>query len=236
VSGHGSCREVRQALAVYVLGAIGPADRDVVEAHLAECVACRDELAGLAGLPGLLGRVSLDEASELLDDTTVTRPDELPSGPALRQMLTGAGRHRRRLLQASVAAAAAAGLLAGGGAIAGWHAAHPSARRPAASSAPGWAVTPGAANPRTHVRAIVRYAARPWGLVLTTQVTGIPVGTKCQLDVISGHGQVTAAGGWTIASGGANWYPASSLVPPSDVRGFAVTSGSKILVTVPLRA
>jgi hypothetical protein len=234
VSSHGSCRDVRLALAVYVLGSIEPAGRDVVDRHVADCAGCRDQLARFAAVPALLRRVSPQEASALLDDDTRTghRGDQL-SGPALRHLLAQAGRHRRRHLRTSVAAAA--GLLAGAGVIAGWHAPQPSAQRPVAGSAPAWAVTPTAANPRTHVSATVRYAARPWGLDLNAQVTGIAVGTRCQLDVISGQGQVTTAGGWTIASGRANWYPASSPVPPSDVRGFAVTSGSRILVTVPIR-
>jgi hypothetical protein len=65
---------VRTALGVYVLGAIEPAGRSEVEAHLAACPACRDELAALAGLPALLGRVSEPQIehvagppSELLD-------------------------------------------------------------------------------------------------------------------------------------------------------------------------
>jgi hypothetical protein len=81
------------------------------------------------------------------------------------------------------------------------HGAHPSVRRPVAGPAPGWAVIPDAANPRTHVGATVRYAARPWGLVLSAQVTGIPVGTTCQLDVISGKDLVTTAGGWLAWAG-----------------------------------
>jgi predicted anti-sigma-YlaC factor YlaD len=237
VSSHGSRGEVRQALAVYVLGTIEPADRGVVDRHLADCVGCRDELAGLAALPALLRRVSLEEMSALVDDDTRGRPrDDLPSGPALRQLLAQAGRHRRRRLRTRVTAAAAAGVLAGAGVIAGWHAAHPTGQRPLTASAPESAVTVSAASPRTHVSAIVRYAARPWGLVLSAHVTGIPVGTTCQLDVISGQGQVTIAGGWTITSGRANWYPASAPEPSSGVRGFAISSGSRILVTVPVRA
>ena len=42
-----ACREIRPLLGVYVVGAIDPAERSTVDAHLAECQACRDELAGL---------------------------------------------------------------------------------------------------------------------------------------------------------------------------------------------
>src|ERR1700750_95144 len=60
-----SCPEVRVSLGVYVLGAIDPAERSMVDAHLATCRDCRDELAGLASLPALLSRVSTAEAIAL---------------------------------------------------------------------------------------------------------------------------------------------------------------------------
>ena len=43
------CPEARPSLGVYVLGAINPVERGLVDAHLASCQECRDELAGLAG-------------------------------------------------------------------------------------------------------------------------------------------------------------------------------------------
>ena len=48
-----------------MLGAIDPAERALVEAHLATCRDCRDELAGLAALPALLARVTAEEAIAL---------------------------------------------------------------------------------------------------------------------------------------------------------------------------
>jgi anti-sigma factor RsiW len=59
------CGEIRYALGVYVLGAIDPAERTVVDRHLATCPACRDERADLAGLPALLGRLTLAEVESL---------------------------------------------------------------------------------------------------------------------------------------------------------------------------
>ena len=58
--------EIRRALGVYVVGAIDPADRAVVEAHLAWCVDCREELARLAGLPGQLGSVPAADVTRLI--------------------------------------------------------------------------------------------------------------------------------------------------------------------------
>jgi hypothetical protein len=62
------CPEVRLSLGVYVLGAIDPAERALVDSHLATCRDCRDELAGLAGLPALLARVGTEEAIALSAD------------------------------------------------------------------------------------------------------------------------------------------------------------------------
>jgi hypothetical protein len=236
VTGHTSCGELRQALAIYVLGAIEPADREVVDRHLAACASCRDELSGFASLPGLLHRVSPQEASRLVaDDTRSGHPDDAPSGQALRHLLAQASAQRRRHLRTRVAVAAAGGLLIGAAVIAASQAAHPPAPRAVVSSAPRWEVTPSATNPATGVSATVRYAAKPWGLLLSAHVTGIPVGTACQLEVISRQGQMTPAGGWIIASGRSNWYPASSPVGSADIRGFTIASGSLILITVPIR-
>jgi predicted anti-sigma-YlaC factor YlaD len=62
------CGEARISLGVYVLGSIDPAERSLVDAHLSTCQDCRDELAGLAGLPALLARVSLDEVLAMSED------------------------------------------------------------------------------------------------------------------------------------------------------------------------
>lgn len=62
------CSEARLSLGVYVLGAIDPAERALVDSHLATCRDCRDELAGLAGLPALLARVGTEEAIALSAD------------------------------------------------------------------------------------------------------------------------------------------------------------------------
>jgi anti-sigma factor RsiW len=51
-----SCPEIRPELGAYLLGAISPQDRARLVRHLASCRACRDELAALAALPGLLRR------------------------------------------------------------------------------------------------------------------------------------------------------------------------------------
>jgi hypothetical protein len=61
------CSEARVALGVYVLGAIDPQERALLDAHLTTCEACQAELAELADLPALLALVPADEAFALAE-------------------------------------------------------------------------------------------------------------------------------------------------------------------------
>jgi|GEM_PF-4992781 len=53
----GRCDQWKFEAAVYVLGALSPAERHAFEEHLSQCHPCRDDLASVAGLPGLLARL-----------------------------------------------------------------------------------------------------------------------------------------------------------------------------------
>ena len=109
------CTDARVSLGVYVLGAIEPAERALVDAHLATCRDCRDELAGLAGLPALLARVNPDEISRIrADDTVRTVTDDRPPGELIGTVLDLAEARRRRTRWRFVAAAAAVVAIAGG--------------------------------------------------------------------------------------------------------------------------
>jgi hypothetical protein len=52
----------------YVLGALSPGERDAFEKHLGECAICREEVAELAVLPGLLGRIDAATAMAVARD------------------------------------------------------------------------------------------------------------------------------------------------------------------------
>ena len=225
VNGGDDCAQVRHELGVYVLGAIGPGDRAKVEQHLAACPRCREELVGLAGLPGLLRRVPPDVAMQAwADDTGGSRPGPRP-GPPLDRLISrmSAIRLRRRLT------AVAAALVIGLAAAIGLQVLH--ARL--ASTAPVWIETHTADSPATGAWAAVRYAAQPWGAEVEVRVSGIPVGTRCQLRVANTQDQEIAAGGWTIAAGSQHtWYPASVPWPTGSLRGFDITAGGQTLVAV----
>jgi hypothetical protein len=99
--------------AAYVLGALDSVDRRDYERHLASCAECSAGLAELAGLPGILGKVSADDAVALLmeEDITAGVDDHLRDGvhtPGLVQRLAISARRRRRRVRFGILGAAVA--------------------------------------------------------------------------------------------------------------------------------
>jgi anti-sigma factor RsiW len=218
------CPHIRQELGVYLLGTIEPARRAVVARHLTTCPECRAELAGLAGLPALLGRVPADELRRVLEGDVIAPVPGPPLGALLGRMTRV--RRRRRYL------AAAAALIVGVAAVSGWQALRPPG--PAGAGAqPRWEATDEAVNPVTGAGAAVRYAAEPWGTELEVRVSGVAAGTRCQFWVTGPRGQRADAGGWIIVAGQqAAWHPASVPFRVSMLRSFQVTGDGQVLVTV----
>ena len=74
----------------YVLGALAPAERAAFERHLATCSFCREAVADIAVLPGLLGRLDPAEFAKLLD------PSLSPPPPPQRRVIVQTPRRRER--------------------------------------------------------------------------------------------------------------------------------------------
>jgi anti-sigma factor RsiW len=94
------------ALGAYVLGALEREERSRLEAHLETCAVCREELEELAPLPGLLSRLTVDEAT-VLDAEEGSRAEaraavgeasrtEASSATPLERALFAVARERRR--------------------------------------------------------------------------------------------------------------------------------------------
>jgi len=220
----------RQELGAYVLGALAPADRSVLDQHLVSCRRCREELAALAGLPALLGRVPLADAVLLCSEPAAEND---MGAAALEQslalMLGRVARARRHRSWLTAGAAVLIAAMAAALSLQAWPQAAPLS---APSSGPR-AATAAGFSPVTRVAAMVRYSARVWGTQLEIHVAGIPAGTSCQFWVISAAGHDIPTGGWTIAGSHQDmWYPASTWLPVPGLRGFQVTSTRKTLVTI----
>jgi Putative zinc-finger len=246
MTGSVDCRDIRHALGVYVLGAIDPAERSVVDAHLSTCPECREELAGLAGLPALLRRIPVGEAQQLADDEVDDLPGaglpgpEVPSAEMLPVLLGRTTQARQARRWRNLAAAAAVVLVAGIGGAAGWSAVNHAvgsggnAESGGNSALPANSTSVSATDPVTHVAATVRYAAMDWGTVLDARVKNVPAGDRCQLLVTDSAGHTTVVGSWTTSYDESSiWYPGSSGVTLDSVRSFEVMSQGKVLVKVP---
>ena len=223
------CTDTRQALGVYVLGAIDPAERSHVDKHVTGCRECRDELAGLAGLPALLSRVSADEIGRISREDAESIPaDAAPSEDFVESVLSLTAARRRRNRRWQAVAAAAAVVIAAAGGVAGFRlASSPAPAQPfSASPAPpaSWQ-TAQTTSALSGITATVRYNKEPWGTAMDIQITGVPSGTTCQLWITDAQGVHLSAAAWTVASDAATaWYPGSSWVPVSQVQGFDVTA------------
>ncbi|TPW76534.1 anti-sigma factor family protein [Schumannella soli] len=105
--------------ASYVLGALPPSERREYEAHLETCERCRAAVAELAPMPGLLSRLSVEQAASIgrEADSGVPVPAPAPAlsastanGPPadLLSLVVARDRRRRRRRVGLVLAAAAA--------------------------------------------------------------------------------------------------------------------------------
>jgi hypothetical protein len=227
------CTDARLSLGVYVLGAIDPAERALVDAHLVTCRDCRDELAGLAGLPALLARVNPDEISRIrADDTVGTVADDRPPGELIGTVLDLAEARRRRTRWRFLATAAAVVAIAGG--LFGGLSSITTTRTvpiPVSPAGTHWE-TVEATSSITGASASVAYSHELWGDQFEVLVDHIPVGTTCQLWVVHPDGKRTQVASWTTASDeGQVWYSGSMAITAGPTSKFEITAGHKVLLT-----
>ncbi|HUR75258.1 MAG TPA: zf-HC2 domain-containing protein, partial [Sporichthya sp.] len=85
-----------ELIAAYVLGALEPAERDLVRRHIPVCAECRAALAQIAPLPALLARVPTEDAA-----AGPPVPDEAMLGRLLAAASETRQVRRRRVLAAA---------------------------------------------------------------------------------------------------------------------------------------
>ena len=231
------CTDARLSLGVYVLGAIDPAERALVDTHLVTCRDCRDELAGLAGLPALLARVNPDEISRICADDTVRAgtyagADDRPPEELIGTVLDLAEARRRRTRWRFLATAAAVVAIAGG--LFGGLSSITTTQSVAIPVSPGgthWE-TVEATSAVTGASASVAYSHEMWGDAFEVLVDHIPVGTTCQLWVVHPNGARTQVAAWTTASDeGTVWYAGSMAATAAPISSFQITADKKVLLT-----
>lgn len=202
--------------AAYVLGALGAADRAEFEEHLEHCDACRDAVAELAPIPGLLARVPAERAEELLGPADAGREALLDLGAHRARRRRG-----RRLLTALAAAAAAVALLFAGSAL--------DLLRPAAETEQGpdatVAMEPVDAAP---LRASIGMTTVPWGTKLDVTCSyeadayGRPGGGEYELVAIGADGQETSLSTWHAQPGSTALFSAGTALPAEEIQALEI--------------
>src|SRR5215467_14410808 len=173
-------------IGAYSLGLLEQQDRQAFEAHLAECPACKAELAELSGMSELLSGVGPVEVA-----------DEQPDETAVVDLVHRRAATQRRQARWRTALAAAAGivLLAGGVAV--------GITTSLGQSALGTNVVlqgprHSATDAATGVHGIVGLLSKPWGTQVTFDLSRIHGPLECQLVAVSKTGQQRVIVGWMV--------------------------------------
>jgi anti-sigma factor RsiW len=215
-----TCREAELSLGVLVLGALDPAERGQVEAHVAGCARCRDSLAELAPLPGLLNRLDVTEAEAGLP----TPPQHL-----LHRALQDAQLQQKKLTAARrwwvPAAVAAVAVVLAGAAVHGTEPSPPVATPTSTATGPQtdtvlWdgSSTDGA------IRASVVLTSQTSGSRLLMTLTGVRAGQRCDLVIWSDDGQREVPASWQATYEGAATVTGSTTVTPQRIRRMIVAT------------
>jgi Putative zinc-finger len=214
---------VTMSLSAYVLGGADARERLLLADHVPGCPACREELAGLAAIPGLLARLP---PAMIPGDVPPPSPAAVSAAPGRLTRLVPSRAWRATAL---TAVALAVGLGAG------FSLAVPAASPPAtpgAGVAAGHGVTFSGDNPATHVRATAVLTATSWGTRIELRLSGAPRNQQCSLIVVTRAGVREQAGIWSAWRGGPIKVPASASWHLYDISRLTITSGARRLATL----
>lgn len=193
---------LEELIAAYVLGALEPAERDMVRAHIPVCAECRVALAEIAPLPALLYRVSPEDAA-----AGPPVPDEAMLGRLVAAAAQSRTVRRRRVL---AAAAAAVVLAAGGTAV---------TVALNAEDDPGGRLTL-TAQPGIHATLDVRPAGS--GTEFGLELSGVASEERCRLVVVADTGERSVAASWTATYDGTATFNGSTSLPPNRIDRLVV--------------
>jgi hypothetical protein len=198
----------------YVIGALSPSERAAYERHLNTCSFCREAVADLAVIPGLLGRLDPADFARLLepDPPKVSTRNRMPDLVTAVQVSKRRDhrRGRRRTMGAALVAVALT-LVVGGGGVLVWQEGN---RLPGGTPAiAGASNTPALAMVRmvpvagtSPVSAEVNLASTAWGTMITMKCAYAKTGTSTRaysfrLIAYGPDDTREEVGSWTAAPG-----------------------------------
>lgn len=207
--------------AAYVLGMLSSEDRRDFERHLVTCPACSAAVAELAGVPGILGTLSRDDAVALSAEADAADTQVQPHDPELvTRLAVAVGRRRQRVrLATAVAGVAAAAALVVGGFTLG------SAGNPAPEHSAAVAMTQ--AKPGL-MSADISVSKESWGTrfdwschYLNTAVWDSGT-AKYELVATDNGGTDTVVATWTATGPRTTDLAAASSLPTSSIRHLEI--------------
>jgi hypothetical protein len=195
--------EMTTSLGPYLLGAVEFDEWTDIDGHLQRCEVCQAEVVRLAGLPGLIGKIPLDEALAFSSASPVA------SSPVRRKRAGGAHRTRAGVAAFAIALVAIFGLI--------------TVLRPPGSS---WSHTFAleGANPLTGVSGGASLTAERWGTEIWVKLRGVPPGLECQLVVRARDGRTVVGGTWASGTANGAWIPASAPFAPSQIAAIEIAA------------
>jgi hypothetical protein len=197
----------------YLFGSLDPKERSAFERHLSDCDSCQTEMLRLAPLPGLLGRLSLEDVENL---------DEIPAPPP-------ESNRQRRVL---VVCAAVLGALALAGGIL-FLPQPPPESAPATSSAPPPSAPMWAARDQgTGVDASVEMVTRSWGTEMWFVFHHVKPGARCKVMVFDRQGRREIGGWWGSDHAPDERIPGSTSFRVDQIDRLEVSDESGPLVTL----
>ncbi len=213
-----SHEELRRSLGSYVMGALEPAERGEVDAHLVGCPACREGLARLAGLPALLSRLSVSEVT----DASLVAPSTL-----LPQLLSSVEEERHRTaVRTGRWRTAALGLTATAAALA------VALVVPAGRSEPSPESRPLAAVAGSTSSGTAALEERPWGTSVRLQLADLPTREgSFTAWAVDADGQLSAVATWGPTPAGVADVTGATAMSPDLVERLVVstTNGEQLL-------
>lgn len=213
----------------YVLGSLSPADRSAFERHLAGCADCALGVRELAGLPGLLAKVS----PGVLESVGAPQPVPPTLLPAL---VAEARRSQRRRTTVLVGLAAAAALVVSGGSAVVYNVLDddppPAGQATPPSSAPGKPMTSIDSKSVTGTLALTSVA---WGTRLDLECTYTPEDEVAHdatysMVVHTSDGRVEQVATWTALAGESMRLPAATSATLDEITSVEVLTSAGVPV------
>jgi Putative zinc-finger len=251
------------ALGAYVLGALEREERARLEEHLETCAVCREELDRLAPLPGLLSRLTLDEAEVLESaelgagplDPAEARPAEAGSTLDPAEARPAAAGRRLERAPRPEPAYSAAPLERALFAVARERRRSRLTRAVAVAAALVLAavalvggplldddgedgpapLTAAASDLQTGVRGSAELTREPWGTRVELSLAGVRPGEHCRLVARAVGGRTEVAATWRAGYLGTAEVPGSVAIPADRLVSLdVVTADDRVLVRMPV--